>query len=107
MTKKSRYSYNLLFSSALTAKLNYVQILGIGRKFFLAAGGHGKYKAFLLKKSAADACVPVCEAVKNVEIISCGQTGIFLRELGLYRGRLRVEAIAVNNVQLNVAIGTA
>jgi len=104
---KPRSSQNLLVSSSAVAKINYVPILDLRRTFFLAIGGLGKYNALFFKKSAGDAGVPVCEAVKNTETIYCGQTGIFLSELGPYCGRLRVDAIAVNNVQSNVATGTA
>jgi len=107
MAMESRDLHNLLLSSAATAELNYMQVLGLGRNHFLASGSLGARKALLYKMSAGYAVVPVCEAVENVETISCGQSGIFLRELGHYRDRLHVGAIVLNNVQSNVAIGTA
>jgi len=107
MAMESRDLHNLLLRSAATAELNFMQILVSGRNHFLASDSLGARKALLYKMSVGYAVVPVCDAVENVETISCGQSAIFLRELGHYHDRLHVGAIVLNNVQSNVATGTA
>jgi hypothetical protein len=107
MAMESRDLHDPLLSSPATAEPNYMQIIGLERNHFLVSGSLGAYKALLYKMSAGYAVVPVCGAVENVETISCGQSEIFLRKLGHYHDRLHVGAIVLNNVQSNVAIGTA
>jgi hypothetical protein len=77
MASKPIGLHNMLLSNASNAKFNYKQIIDVGRNFFLDSFVLGKYKVLLCNKVAGDA------------------------------GRLRVNAIAVNNVQSNVATGTA